>query len=530
MWQVRPIAIVLLSMVTISSAFAGDPPSTSSSPPAQDTASGGQTGAAPKAAGAQQEKTQPAKSSETAQEAIDRLSRELSAMKEQSAKDRQEQQKRAELQQKQIEILTQTANLLSDQLKKQAAATPTTDAIEKLQEKTDLLESRGKQAALRDQTLANADDDLFEMMDAQRRNGPELPAILKGMFGATPTNVSPLTVYFSTETLYNIVQGQRGAGTLQLLEFSPFFLIQLNKKLLISAETVFTVAGVSLEQAQVDYYINDWLTAEGGWFLAPTGFYNDRINMPWFQKFPDNPLAMQQVIPFGLSLTGLQLRGSKYLFGSPIKMEYGFFATNGLGVPGQGSAANWANLTQLITTDFNVNNAMAYGGRVGFWLPARGINFGVSEFVNAPYGHTNGAVVSVWQPYFNYHAGNWDFRFEYGNMFEQTQPFIGNNIRREGLYAQLAYRNYQSMHKHLQRLEPVFRFSEARFDGINQAGLNIQAYSSPVQAPVNRNQYTMGLNYYLYASTMLKFAYEINQELGRNLKDNQFMMMFATNF
>jgi hypothetical protein len=525
----RGLAVAVSMMVTAGLAVAGDEPSAGPSLPAQDTTTTKPAEAAPKI-GVAQEKTQPPKSLESLLEAVERQAREISALKEQSAKDRQEQQKRDELQQRQIEILRQTAGLLSDQLKKQGAATPSTDAIEKLQDKTELLESRAKQAALRDQELANREDDLFDMLDAERRNGPQLPALLKGMFGATPTNVSPLSVLFSTETLYNVVQGQRGAGTLQLIEFSPFFLLQLNKKLLISAETVFTVSGVSLEQAQVDYFINDWLTAEGGWFLAPTGFYNDRINMPWFQKFPDNPLAMQQVIPFGLSLTGLQLRGSQYLFGSPVKMEYGFFATNGLGVPGSGSPADWANLTQMITTDFNVNNAMAYGGRIAFWLPTRGINFGVSEFVNAPYGHADGAVVSIWQPYFNYHFGNWDFRFEYGNMFEQTKPFIGNDIRREGLYTQIAYRNYRSLNKYIQKLEPVFRFSEARFDGINQAGLNVSAYPTPVQAPVNRNQYTIGLNYYLFASTMLKVAYEINQELGRSLKDNQFMMMFATNF
>jgi hypothetical protein len=335
---------------------------------------------------------------------------------------------------------------------------------------------------------------------------------------------------FSTETIYQNVQGQRGAGTFQLQEFSPFFLLQLNKKILLSAETVFAVSGVSLEQAQVDYFINDWLTAEGGWFLAPIGFMNDRINMPWFNKFPDFPLVMQQVIPFGLSTAGIQFRGGKYVFGSPVKLDYSVFAVNGLGVPGNGTAGDWANLSESATSTFSVNQAAAYGARLAIWIPGRGINFGLSEFVNAPFSKDSGAVVSIWQPFFNYHNGNWDFRFEYGNMFEQTQSFIGNNIRREGLYAQIAYRNYQSLHKHLQRLEPVFRFSEARFHGIDQAGLNLSGYSNPSLAPVNRDQYTLGLNYYLYASTMLKVAYEINHELGRNLKDNLFMMQFATNF
>ena len=51
-----------------------------------------------------------------------------------------------------------------------------------------------------------------------------------------------------------------------------------------------------------------------------------------------------------------------------------------------------------------------------------------------------------------------------------------------------------------------------------------------MDAPVDRNQYTIGLNYYLFPVTIFKFAYEINQELHRDLKDNVFFMQFATNF
>jgi hypothetical protein len=239
---------------------------------------------------------------------------------------------------------------------------------------------------------------------------------------------------------------------------------------------------------------------------------------------------MQQAIPFSLSVTGLQFRGGQYLWKSPVKMEYSLFAVNGLGVPGTGTAADWANLTELVTSTLNVNNAMAYGGRIAFWLPRRGINFGVSEFVNTPFTGDAGALISFWQPYFNYRYGNWDFRFEYGNMFEHTQSFIGNNIHRQGLYTQITYRPYQAMNKYLQRFEPAFRFSAARFQGISAAAANPSSFMSPVMAPVDRNQYTIGLNYYFYASTMLKFAYEINQELGKNLHDNLFLIQFATNF
>ncbi len=204
-----------------------------------------------------------------------------------------------------------------------------------------------------------------------------------------------------------------------------------------------------------------------------------------------------------------------------------------MGVPGAGAKGDWADLGGLVGSTGNVNNAMAYGGRIGFWLPTLGINFGVSEFVNAPYDHGSGAVYSVWQPYFNYKVGNWDFRTEYGNSFQDTHAYLGNdikNVRRQGMYAQLAYRNYASLHQHIQRLEYVARFSDSFFHGINQPVLNTANYGTPMDVPVDRNQYTLGVNYYLYASSILKFAYEINSELHRNLHDNVFMAQFATNF
>jgi hypothetical protein len=395
-------------------------------------------------------------------------------------------------------------------------------AIENLQSQAGTLDSRSIQAAQRDRQLADARDSLLDSLDSQQRNAPSLPASLKEWFLPSGTNVTPISIWNTFSTHWYIFEGQRGAGQFAFEQYSPFFLAQLNKRMLLSAQVTFNPAFVSLSQAQLDIFINDWLTADIGYFLAPIGFFNERIGPNWINKLPDAPLVMQQVVPFGLTLTGLQFRGAKYLFGSPIKMEYSAFMSNGLGVPGAGKASDWDNLGGLLGTTSNVNNAMAYGGRIGFWLPSRGINFGVSEMVSAPYSVSSGSVYSIWQPYFNYHRGNWDARFEYANNYENVKSFIGNNIRREGLYAQVAYRDYASLHQHLQRLEYVFRFSDAFFHGINQAPLTT--------GPIDANQYTIGINYYFYASTILKVAYEFNEDLHKSLHSNIFMMQFATNF
>jgi hypothetical protein len=357
-----------------------------------------------------------------------------------------------------------------------------------------------------------------------------LPSSLKELFLPSGTNVTPISIWNTVSTRYDLYPNQRGAGQFAFEEWSPFLFVQLNKRILLSGQMAVTPAGAFLGQAQVDLFINDWLTADIGHFLAPVGFWNEALDPVWINKLPDVPLAMRQVIPDGLTVTGIQLRGGSYLFGSPIKMGYAAFASNGLGVPGNGGVTAWADNANLVGSTSSVNNAMAYGGRLSFWVPTHGINFGISEFVNAPYSLASGAYYSIWQPYFNYHRGNWDFRFEYGNSYENTKAFIGNNQQRQGLYAQVAYRNYNSLRQHIQRLEFVARFSDAFIHGVNLTAEQLAAFSPLQNAPVDRNQYTLGINYYLYASTILKFAYEINSEIHGNLHDNVFMMQFATNF
>jgi hypothetical protein len=509
---------------------------------------------APKDAKASEE----AKLLSAVRDALEKNAQEIKALKEQYAKDMEEQRKKVEAQQKQIETLEKSAKLFQDQLKGARGADrqqklsevqqkqlgvieeqtklvagqvkKQAPVVEKLQGQAATLESRSKQAALRDRELADSVDLLHDSVDAQQRNVPRLPPPLKELFLPSGTNVTPFTIYSTVSTRFDLFPSNKGAGKFAFEEFTPFFLYQLNKRMLLSAEVSFDQGGVGLGQAQIDMFINNWLTADIGYFLAPIGFWNERLDPRWVNKLPDIPLVMRQVIPDGLTMTGLQFRGAKYIAGSPWKLEYSAYMTNGLGVPGAGKAADWYDLSGLTGTTGGVNSAMAYGGRLGIWLPSRGINFGVSEFVNAPYSKTDGAVVSVWQPYFNYHRGNWDARFEYGQNYEQTKQFIGTDINRTGLYAQIAYRDYQSIQQHRQRLEYVFRYSETAFHGIDPKQLDVTTFSSPQNAPVNRNQYTLGINYYLYASSILKFAYEINSEAHQSLRDNVFMMQFATNF
>ena len=554
----RMLSLGILGCLVVTGTAWGDDAPGIDLAPIQGNGQAGQPDAAVKPAAPPEPKTEEAKLLSAVRDALERNAQEIKSLKEQYARDMEEQRKKVEAQQKQIETLEKSARSLQDQLRNGQGADRQQQitgiqqkqmgvleeqarllaeqvekqepVLDKIQAQTATLESRSARAARRDRELADAHDTLVDSIDSRQRNPAPLPAPLKELFLPSGTNVTPFSIYNTVSTRNDIFASRRGAGAFQFEEYTPFVLYQLNKRILLSAETSFTQGGAALGQAQIDVFLNNWLTADVGYFLAPIGFWSERLDPRWINKLPDIPLVMRQVIPDGLTTTGLQLRGAKYIARSPWKLEYSAYMTNGLGVPGQGQAADWYDLGALTGTTGGVNKSTAYGGRLGVWLPSRGINFGVSEFVSAPSSKTSAALVSVWQPYLNYHRGNWDFRFEYGQNYERTKPFIGTNINRTGLYAQAAYRDYQSISKHLQRLEYVFRFSDATFHGIDQARLDLTTFSAPQNVPVNRNQYTLGLNYYLYASSILKFAYEINSETHRSLRDDVFMMQFSSNF
>ena len=65
------------------------------------------------------------------------------------------------------------------------------------------------------------------------------------------------------------------------------------------------------------------------------------------------------------------------------------------------------------------------------------------------------------------------------------------------------------------------------FRGIDPKTLDLTTFSTPIDVPVRRNQHEFGINYYFYPRMVLKVAYQINDEPGFHLHDNQFISEFA---
>jgi hypothetical protein len=427
--------------------------------------------------------------------------------------------KQVEIQQKQIDTLQKMTKLLADKIK--AAPTESSPVLDKLQEKTAELDSRSLAAAHRDQEAANAIDKLNDQVDAQRVNDRFSNPQLRQLFLPMQPYETPLSIYgqiFGDYTKFNKVNGLFSSP-----DFATYWLVQLRQRLLLEASLDFNAGGVGADVISMDYFINKNMTLVAGRFLTPIGFFNERLNHEWINKLPDSPLMFRQVSPL-TATDGLMLRGGAYLGGSPVKMEYMVYLGNGFNV-GANPAAGLNGVADLgtLTGGPDEFNGRAYGGRIGLWYPALGLTGGLSGYTNGVYAPNSRAGFSLFQIDTGFRRGNWDFRAEYAQSYQDANFYIGQNIRRWGMYAQLAYRDYNSQVRWIYNTELVFRYSFANFSGIDSKALDLTAYGDPRDVPVNRNQYTFGLNYYFYPSMFIKFAYQINQEMRINLHDNVFM-------
>jgi hypothetical protein len=453
-----------------------------------------------------------------------------------------DQAQKLDLLQKQIETQQKMIELLMQRIKQEPVSN---DALKKLELSTATLESHAVQAAQRDEELAHALDTIMEHQDAQQRDGPDLPAQLHELYLPSGNNETPLMISGALAVGYSKIQGIPGG--FYYGEFSPDFFVKLNDWIVLEAEAALgSENSPSATFLQADFLVNDWLTIVAGRFVAPIGFFNERLNNPWINKLPADapgsaPLPWMQVLP-AMSLMGVQARGAFYLGASPLKMEYAAYVSNGLNVtpatPNAPTADEVANLENMTDTFAIISNNKAFGGRLGLWWPEVGLEGGLSGMYSGDYLAVDSDYsMALWAIDLNYHKGNWDARFEYGSTYQQAPPTVVNantmatipqgNIRREGLYGQVAYRPWDARNKYLQRTEYVYRFSWADFHGINASALDLSSYDTPIDAPIRRYQNEFGINYYFYQRMELKCAYQINTEPGNPQRDNQFMTELA---
>ena len=372
---------------------------------------------------------------------------------------------------------------------------------EEIQIQLDDLEAQIKE--LRDQQEQGRDetDQTFDEMDEQMSGLSKLLTVQK------PGKRKLLLTGYATGGFTN-AQGQDSTFS---GEFIPIFLWKVSDDLFFEGEVEFeledTETLVGLEYAQMSYVVNDSMILGFGKFLNPANPFAERLHPAWINKLPDAPLAFGPMRVMSFTQTGMQVHG-----GVPIgkrKLNYAVYVSNGPSL--QEDATNFGTLGDENVTDTNNNKAV--GGRLGFFpLPELEIGYSI-EFsqVNASAGGTSNADATIQSLDLSYVTsvakGTLDIRSQwaFSNVDDVVFDPAGTagfgpstlNNRRNGGYAQCAFRPSESNSKLLSNLEGVVRFDKVDL---------------PTGAPEGNDQsrWTVGMNYWTGASSVFKLAYRFD--------------------
>ena len=317
--------------------------------------------------------------------------------------------------------------------------------------------------------------------------------------------------------------------------FSPILLWKVSDRIFVEAEPEFEFetedgagsTNVKLEYANINFFLNDYMTLRGGLFLTPFGQFSERLHPAWINKIPDFPLVFQEeggLVPF--SSLGFEVRGAVPVWSA--RFNYAVYVANGPGLITEGGE----EAGRLNFDNFDDNNRdKAVGGRIGFLpLPELEIGYSVqaAEVGSGEFKGTRALLQAVDLSYVHDSEalhGVIDLRAEWvwsdvdkalydpdGSLGFGPTSFSN---KRNGGYVQLAYRPTR-LAGWVKNLEGV-----CRYDRLDQ----------PKGAPgsFDEQRVTFGLNYWLGPSAVLKTAYQLDDREERGNR-NAFFLQAAVGF
>jgi hypothetical protein len=360
---------------------------------------------------------------------------------------------------------------------------------------------------------------------AYKQVAPEIPLVQsEGLLGTTKFLIAGWA-----EGMFEARNGQVSTFS---ASFNPIFLWELTPKILFDSrleiEPSSAGTNVNLVNAQLSYLLNDYITLGVGEFFSPSNVFVERFEPQWINKLPDRPLGVYHGVLPNISV-GAQVRGGFPI--GPTRANYAFYVSNGPGL-------NTFDPRSAGTLDFNSytdnNDNKAVGGRVGF-LPVAGVEVGYGfetskpGFQGTPFHDVQALVqsvdlevtrdsdllkgrVNVFAQYAWSHVDHAIYDPD-GSLGFGPLPLTG---KRDGGYAELAYRATKFDYDFLRNLEMIFRWDHLSRD---PSGLG----------DPEETRWTLGLNYWLSPSTVLKAAYEWDQPNGQPNK-NALLLQTAMGF
>src|SRR5438128_3024430 len=356
--------------------------------------------------------------------------------------------------------------------------------------------------------------------DVHKQVAPEVPLPLvqpEGLLGTTKFLLAGWA-----EGMYEQRNGQVSTFS---ASFNPIFLWELTPKILFDGRLEIQPSGggtnVNLVNAQISYLLNDYVALGVGEFFSPSNVFVERFEPQWINKLPDRPIGIYHGVLPNISV-GAQVRGGFPI--GPTRVDYALYVSNG-------PTLNTFDARTAGTLDFNSytdnNDDKAIGGRVGF-LPIPGVEIGYGFETSQPgfQGTTFSDVRALVQSVDLEITRDSDLLKGRVNLFAQyawskvdhavydPDGSLGFGplpltAKRDGGYAQIAYRPTKLDIDFLRNLELIFRWD------------HLSADPSGLGDP-SETRWTIGLDYWLSPSTVIKAAYEWDKPNGQRNRNALF--------
>jgi len=302
-----------------------------------------------------------------------------------------------------------------------------------------------------------------------------------------------------------------------LASFNPIFHFQYQDRIFFETEleTVLQPDGtteVNLEYANLNYFLNDYVTLFGGKFLSPIGYFRQNLHPSWINKFASEPPGFGHDGAAPSSDVGAGARGGFYL--GSMKAKYALYAGNGprLELNGAGDEIE-AIMAEGATS--NPAKTLLLGGRVAL-QPVPNLEFGVSAGTSKVAVDMGGVV----EPKRSYRVTGADIGYQWkgldlrGEYIRQRVGALETSVAPEGgawsaRYVQAAYRIPGT------GWEPVIRWGR---------------FTSPHEDQRQR-QLGYGINFWNTSNSVVKLGYERNRGLAGTANDaNRVLLQFAYGF
>jgi hypothetical protein len=320
-------------------------------------------------------------------------------------------------------------------------------------------------------------------------------------------------------------EARNGSVSTFSASFNPIFLWELTPKILFDSRLEIEPSGggtnVNLVNAQISYLLNDYIVLGVGEFFSPSNVFVERFEPQWINRLPDRPIGVYHGVLPNISV-GAQVRGGFPI--GPTRANYAFYVSNG-------PTLNTFDARTAGTLDFNSytdnNDDKAIGGRVGF-LPIPGVEVGYGFETSKPgfQGTTFADVRALVQSVDVDITRDSDLLKGRINLFAQyawskvdhavydPDGSLGFGplpltAKRDGGYAELAYRPTKIDIDLIRNLEIIFRWDHLSRD---PSGLG----------DPEETRWTLGLDYWLSPSTVVKAAYEWDKPRGERNKNALF--------